>query len=141
LLARLLQAGWLNIFGKYDSIPNRKTDTNNSAPFSTDYIGANYDYPEASYARRREIIQAHEDYQKGYFYFLQNDPTVPAEIGTRMQEYGLAKDEFTDNGHWPHQLYIREARRMIGTPVMTEHHVLRKIPVEQSVGMGSYMLD
>ncbi len=141
LLPRLFQSGWLNIFGKYDPIPNRKTDTNNSGPFSTDYIGGNYDYPEASYARRRQIIQAHEDYQKGYFYFLQNDPSVPAEIRTRMQEYGLAKDEFKDNGHWPHQLYIREARRMVGAQVMTEHHVLRKIPVEQSVGMGSYMLD
>jgi len=101
----------------------------------------NYDYPEASYERRREIIKAHENYQKGLFYFYLTDPQVPEEVRKEMGRWGLAKDEFTDNGHWPHQLYIREARRMIGAFVMTENEVKKIKPVPRPVGMGSYTLD
>jgi hypothetical protein len=141
LLARVYAAGWKETFDKYDPIPNLKTDTNNHGPFSTDYIGKNYDYPEASYERRREIIKEHEDYQKGLMYFLSHDPRVPESVRTELTNYGLAKDEFTDNGNWPHQIYVREARRMIGAYVMTEHDVLGEKEVPQPVGMGSYSLD
>ncbi|WP_246168876.1 FAD-dependent oxidoreductase [Rudanella paleaurantiibacter] len=141
LLARVYANGWTETFQKYDPIPNRKTDTNNHGPFSTDYIGKNYDYPEASYERRREIIKDHELYQKGLMYFLQNDPRVPADVHEKMQQWGLPKDEFTDNGGWPHQLYIREARRMIGVFVMKEADALGKTSVPNPVGMGSYALD
>src|SRR5690606_9046782 len=110
-------------------------------PFSSDYIGKNYDYPEASYERRQEIVKDHELYQKGYLYFLQNDPSVPKAIHDEMQKWGLAKDEFLDNDNWPHQLYIREARRMVSDFVMTEGHTLSELPVHRPIGMGSYSLD
>lgn len=141
LLARVYAKGWDATFNKFDPIPNRKTDTNNHGPFSTDNIGMNYEYPEGSYEKRREIIKEHEDYQQGLMYFIANDPSVPEEVRTAMSEWGLAKDEFTDNGNWPHQIYVREARRMIGQYVMTEHETLSKRPVDQPVGMGSYTMD
>jgi hypothetical protein len=141
LLLRVLQTGWREVFQKFDRIPNGKTDTNNHGPFSTDNIGRNYDYPDGSYERRREIIREHELYQKGLMYFLANDPRVPEDVRTQMNRWGLAKDEFTDNGHWPLQMYIREARRMIGNFVVTENHLRRKIPSPRPVGMGSYNMD
>ena len=141
LLARVFEAGWREWSNKFDMIPNRKTDTNNHGPFSSDYIGMNYDYPEASYERRKEIIKAHEDYQKGLLYFVANDERVPEEIRSEMQQWGLAKDEFTGNGNWPHQIYVREARRMIGEYVTTENDVLGKREVPSPVGMGSYTMD
>jgi hypothetical protein len=141
LLVRIFDAGWREWFHKFDDIPNRKTDTNNHGPFSSDNIGMNYDYPDASYERRREIIKEHETYQKGLLWFVANDPRIPTEIQTRMQQWGLPKDEFTDNGNWPHQLYIREARRMRGKFVMTENELLKRVPTPESVGMGSYSID
>lgn len=141
LLIRIFDAGWRETFNKFDPIPNRKTDTNNHGPFSTDNIGYNYDYPEASYERRKEIIAEHETYQKGWLYFIANDPRVPKEVQEQMRRWGLPKDEFTDNGHWSHQLYIREARRMVGHFVMTEHELRKKRPTPDSVGMGSYTID
>ena len=141
LLARLLDSGWKDVFHKFDPIPNRKTDTNNHGPFSTDNIGMSYDYPDASYRRRREIIAEHETYQKGLMYFLANDPRVPAGIRRRMSGWGLAKDEFVDNGNWPHQISVRVARRMICQSVMTENELLKRRPTPQPVGMGSYGMD
>lgn len=141
LLLRVLATGWRETFDKFDPIPNRKTDTNNHGPFSTDHIGMNYDYPEASYERRREIIAEHERYQKGLMYFMTNDPRMPEDVQTAMQKWGLAKDEFTDNGNWPHQIYVREARRMVSDYVLTEHEVLGKREVPQPIGMGSYTMD
>ncbi|MGM9510794.1 FAD-dependent oxidoreductase [Larkinella sp. GY13] len=141
LLARVFATGWRETFDKYDPIPNRKTDTNNHGPFSTDYIGKNYDYPEATYERRKQIIRDHELYQKGLLYYMQNDPKIPADVHQAMQQWGLPKDEFKDNGNWPHQLYIREARRMLGEFVMKEVDALGKTDVPNPVGMGSYALD
>lgn len=141
LLARVYASGWRETFQKYDPIPNRKTDTNNHGPFSTDFIGMNYDYPEASYERRKEIIKEHEDYQQGLMYFLANDSKVPEEVRTEMAQWGLAKDEFKDNGNWPHQIYVREARRLVGAYVMTEHDTFSDREIKDPVGMGSYALD
>ncbi len=141
LLVRVLEAGWRQTFHKFDLLPNRKTDTNNHGPFSFDNIGMNYDYPEASYERRREIIREHRDYQQGLLWFLANDPRVPADVREEANRWGLPKDEFKDNGHWPHQIYVREARRMVGAFVMTENELTKKKPTPDSVGMGSYTID
>jgi hypothetical protein len=141
LLARTFAAGWRDVFHKFDAIPNRKTDTNNHGPFSFDNIGANYDYPEASHERRREIVADHARYQLGLLWFLSHDDRVPADIRTKMQTWGLPRDEYADNGHWSPQLYIREARRMLGDDVLTEHECLGHRDVKKPIGMGSYTLD
>ena len=147
LIARVYATGWDETFVKFDRIANFKTDTNNHGPLSADYIGANYDWPEASYARRAELAKAHRDYQMGFYYFVANDPSIPEHVRKRMSKWGLAKDEFTDNGGWPWQIYVREGRRMVGEYVMTEHDCLRN-PLHAaqgrrlgSVGMGSYNID
>lgn len=141
LLLRVYESGWRETFGKFDPIPNRKTDTNNHGPFSTDNIGMNYDYPEATYERRQEILDEHRAYQQGWLYFVANDPRVPPEVRQKMQQWGLAKDEFIDNGNWPHQIYVREARRMVGKFVMTENELTKRKPTPEAVGMGSYTID
>ena len=141
LLIRVFNSGWRELFNKFDIIPNRKTDTNNHGPVSTDYIGMSYDYPEASYEKRREIIKQHETYQKGLMYFMATDPRVPKDLQQELNSWGLARDEFTDNGNWPQQIYVREARRMVSDFVMTESEILSKKPVPDPVGMGSYTLD
>ena len=141
LMARVYAAGWDETFQKFDPIPNLKTDTNNHGPFSTDYIGKNYSYPEATYEEREAILKDHEDYEKGWLYYLSTSQEVPENVREEMAHWGLAKDEFTDNGNWPHQIYVREARRMIGAYVMTEHDVLGAKEVPEPVGMGSYSLD
>jgi hypothetical protein len=141
LLLRDLVAGSRHVFGKFDPAPNGKTDTNNHGSFSTDNIGMNYDYPDATYDRRREIVKEHEQYQKGFYYFICNDPRVPADVRKKMNQWGLSKDEFTDHDNWPHQIYVREARRMVGDVVVTEQHLRRTTPTTDSVGMGSYNMD
>ncbi len=122
-------------------MPNRKTDTNNNFAVSTDYIGMNYDYPDADYATRERIWKAHELWQKGLMWTYANHPRVPQPIRDAFSKLGLAKDEFPDNGHWPRQMYVREARRMISDYVMSEKNCRRAEVVEDSVGMGAYNMD
>lgn len=141
LLLRVLQTGWWGYYNKFDDIPNAKADCNNYGPFGFDNIGFNYDYPEASYERRRAIINEHRTYQQGLLWFIANDPRVPREVQQGMREWGLARDEFPGSGHWPHQIYVREARRMVGRHVMTENELRKKKPTPDSVGMGSYTID
>lgn len=138
---RLKQPWSLEDVMKPDPIPNGKTDTNNNGAFSTDYIGGNYDYPDADYATRARIWQAHVDYVQGFFYFLQHDPQVPTPLHDAMAPWGLCKDEFTDTGHWPHQLYVRESRRMVGTYVMSQADIQTRLTKPDVIGMGSYNSD
>ena len=141
LLVRLSLNRWDEFFSKYDAIPNMKTDVNNHGPFSYDNIGMNWDYPDATYERRKEIIKEHITYQKGLLYFMATDLRLPAWVRDTMNTWGYSADEFTDNSYWPYNIYVREARRMIGEYVMTENDVLCKRPVPQPVGMGSYTMD
>lgn len=141
LLVRVFEAGWRETFEKFDPIPNHKTDTNNHGPMSTDNIGYNHDYPDASYERRKEIIAEHTTYQQGWLYFIANDPRIPSDVQNEMKKWGLPKDEFQDNGGWSHQIYVREARRMVGAFVMSQNELQKKKPTPDSVGMGSYGID
>ncbi len=142
LLLRFAETGkYHNPASKYDPIPNLKTDTNNHGAVSTDYMGANWDYPDADYATRDRIIKHHEVYQRGYMWTLQNHPRIPEKIRAYYRQWGLPKDEFTSNGGWATQLYVREARRLIGAEVMTEHHVMARKLAADSVGMGAYGMD
>ncbi len=122
-------------------IPDHKADFNNNGPFSTDYIGKDWTFPNASYAQRQVIWQDHIDYTKGFFYFLAHDPQVPQQLRNEVNTWGLAKDEFTDTDHWPFQLYIRESRRMIGQYVMTQKDVQTERSKVGAIGMGSYNID
>lgn len=124
-------------------MPRGKTDWNNwgLVGFSSDYIGGNWDYPEADHAERSRIWDAHIAYQKGLLWFLATDERIPAHIRKEMNSWGYCRDEFLDTGGWPHQLYVREARRMVSDFVMTEHHCIGTKPVEDGIAMGAYGLD
>lgn len=122
-------------------LPNGKADINNRGAISTDYIGANWDYPEADYQRREEFWEDHKNYTQGFFYFLRNNPNVPKHVQEELNKWGLCKDEFMNTDHWPHQLYVREARRMKGEYFMTQNDLQIDFRKEDSIGMGSYAMD
>ena len=131
----------LKTFLKIDMVTPEKTDINNNGAFSTDFIGENYDYPNADYATRERIQAAHLDYIKGLLTYLATSPRVPEIVRTNMQAWGLCKDEFIDNGGWPHQMYVREARRMVSAYVMAERNCRRTEIVPDSVGLAAYNMD
>ena len=123
------------------AIPNGKFDLNASGPFSIDYVGGNFGYPDADYPKRDRMLHDHIDYEKGFLWFLANDVRVPKLIRDEANSWGLAKDEFTDTDNWPVQPYLRESRRMVGTYVMTEADVLTNNTKSDSVGLGNFVLD
>lgn len=145
ILFRAIEAGQKGGFFKTSPVPNRKTDSNNTGGISTDLLGMNYgrDWNWATLGHReREALAArHRDWQLGLVWTLQHHPRVPEQVRKAHAKWGLAKDEFTDNGHWPYNLYVREARRMQSDFVMTESHCKRTLPVDDPVGMGAYALD
>jgi len=144
VIAQREKKKWKHLLVSYFNIghlPNGKTDINNNGPFSTDFIGENYNYPEADYKTRKQIEQKHIDYIKGLLYFMAYDPAVPDTLRQQMQAWGYCKDEFQKTGGFPHQIYVREARRMIGEYVMTEHNCLGKEKIKDGVGMAAYGMD
>ncbi|MGN6627034.1 MAG: FAD-dependent oxidoreductase [Tepidisphaeraceae bacterium] len=132
---------------KFDRFPNKtaggffKTDSNNHGPVSSDFIGGNWEWPDACYERREALFQAHVTYQKGFYWFMANSDRVPQRYREAYRSWGLCRDEFTTTGGWSHTLYVREARRMVSDYVATEHDCLHKVKCEDPVGMGSYALD
>src|SRR5205823_3273682 len=141
LLLRNFEAGDHRLPWNPLLMPNRKTDSNNNFAFSTDHIGKNYAYPDGDYAIRAKIWQEHIDYQQGLMWTLANHPRVPEKVRKHFQTWGLAKDEFLDTDNWPHQLYIREARRMIGAYVMIEQNCRGLRVAEDAVGLAAYTMD
>lgn len=122
-------------------MPNRKTDINNSEGISTDFIGENYDYPDGDYSTRAEIWKSHEDYIQGFWYFMSTSPRVPEKLREEFQSFGPCKDEFLGTDGWSHQMYVREARRMVSDYVMTENNCRGKALAEDPVGMAAYGMD
>lgn len=145
LLVRLMnkqpERKTLNDYFIWSRMPNSKTDINNRNGFSTDMIGMNYEYPDGDYATRARVIKDHEVYTKGLLYFVGHDPRVPQELRNEMLKWGYPKDEYTDSGNWSPQLYIREARRMVGNYVMTQANCEGKQVVKDGVGMAAYTMD
>lgn len=131
----------LKNFLKIDPVTTDKTDINNRGAFSTDFIGENYDYPAANPALRQRIQTAHLDYIKGFLTYLATNPRVPENVRTEMQTWGLCRDEFTNNGSWPHQMYVREARRMVSAYVMTEKNCRQMESAPDSIGLAAYTMD
>ena len=140
LLLRSIEAGQ-KLFMTFSPMPNHKTDSNNNLAVSTDFIGGNYNYPNGSYEEREAIYEQHRNWQQGLLWTLQHNERVPEEIRKEYLKWGLAKDEFTDNGNWPKQLYIREARRMKSDFVVSERHLRYLEETPRPVGMGSYNMD
>ena len=143
LLRQMEKRSWKSLQDVFiwSGMPNGKTDINNRNGFSTDMIGMNWAYPDADYKQRAEIWNAHVDYTKGLLYFVGHDQRVPEHIRKEMSKWGYPKDEYTDNNNWSHQLYVREARRMIGQLVMTQHHCQGIEKVDDGVGMAAYTMD
>ena len=141
LLLRNFEAGekgmpWIN-----SGMPNRKTDTNNRTAVSTDFIGQNYSYAEASYGERDRLRQQHRTYQQGLMWTLANHHRVPEQIRREVARWGTCRDEFARADGWQEQLYVREGRRMIGPYVMTQHNCQGRVAAEQSIGLAAYTMD
>ncbi|MEM6561333.1 MAG: FAD-dependent oxidoreductase [Planctomycetota bacterium] len=126
---------------KLDPVPNGKTDVNNQGGVSTDFIGQNHAYATADYAERGRLWRTHLRWIRGLLHTLAHDPQVPAHIREEMGSWGLCRDEFTDTGGWSHQLYVREARRLVGLATMTEHHCTRRETIDDPVGLAAYQMD
>jgi FAD dependent oxidoreductase len=126
---------------KIDAMPNHKTDINNNGPFSTDMIGMNYGYPDGDYTTRQKIVAAHKAYTIGLLYFIGHDPRMPAYLRKEMLNWGYPKDEYPASGHWTPQLYIREARRMVGAYTMTQDNCHGKTTVDDGIAKGAYNMD
>jgi FAD dependent oxidoreductase len=145
ILFRAIEAGQNNRFTKFTLMPNRKTDSNNDSGISNNSIGANYgkdwNWTTLNHDERLALAKKHEHWQRGLLWTLQNHPRVPEKIRKQYSQWGLPKDEFTDNNNWPHQLYVREGRRMVSDFVMTQHHCARKQPVPESIGLAAYTID
>src|SRR4030095_8746634 len=144
LIDAMLAAGQtpaLGTFMNISSMPNQKTDINNNGAFSTDFIGMNYNYPSATYAERATSEQEHRNYVQGLFYYLGNSTRVPSSIRTQMLTYGFCADEFQDTGGFSHQLYVREARRMVSDYVMLQQNCQGTRVASDSIGLGSYTMD
>ncbi len=116
-------------------------DCNNAGPVSTDFIGGSNEWPEGDYATRERIFQAHVTYQQGYMWYLANDPAVPKHLQERVRTFGLPRDQFVETDGWPHELYVREGRRMVSDYVMTDKNCTGKVVAEDSVGLASYTMD
>ena len=127
---------WIN-----SKMPNRKTDTNNQKGFSTDFIGQNYDYPEASYEERERIIEKHRSYQKGLMWTLAYHPRIPERVRNEVSRWGTCRDEYEREDGWQQQLYIREARRMVSDYIMTQHNCEALKVVEDPIGLAAYTMD
>ena len=141
MLLRNLEAGDVRFPALIHKLPNGKADWNSMHAVGTDYVGANWAYPEADYATRRKIEQAHELYIRGHLWTLANHPRVPAEIRAVAASYGLCKDEFPANGGFSPMIYIREARRLQGAYVMTEQDCKGKRRADDPVALASFGLD
>jgi hypothetical protein len=141
LLARYLLTGWNELFRKFDRIRGGKTDTNNHGAVSTDLIGGSWAFPRADWRERERIFQRHVTWQQGLMWFLCHDPRVPAAIRAEYRTWGLPADEFTTTGGWPHQIYIRESRRMRSGYVITEHDCRGFIKATDPIGLGAYAMD
>ncbi|MGI8746239.1 MAG: FAD-dependent oxidoreductase [Bryobacteraceae bacterium] len=131
----------LHDFMGLSPLPNGKADVNSNGPVSTDLLGASWEYPDAGQARRRQIWNEHLHWAQGLVYFLQHDESVPPALRAEALNWGLPKDEFPETGHWPHQLYVREGRRMIGEYVMTQQDLQENRRKYDSIGMGAYNID
>ena len=141
LLFRNYEAGFEGVPWINSPMPNRKTDTNNKNGFSTDFIGQNYRYPEASYQEREAIAAAHKAYQQGLMWTLANHPRIPEGVRNKVSQWGTCKDEFEAADGWQQQLYVREARRMKGELLMTQQHCEGLSVAPNSVGMAAYGMD
>ncbi|MBI5865563.1 MAG: FAD-dependent oxidoreductase [Planctomycetes bacterium] len=141
LLLRNFEAGDPRVPWHRVMLPNRKTDTNNNFAISTDFLGMNYAYAEADHATRERIAADHRNWQQGLMWTLANDPRVPEQVRREFQTWGRARDEFVDNDNWPYQLYIREARRMVGEVVMTQNHCQGRLAADDSIGLAAYTMD